>query len=267
SYGARSMTRQLSAALVVALACVGPARASGHSPAQGPEAVRKTTADASTASVAGAARIPAASEAFVEPNRVRIPKVSRPPQTMLALLMGAVFGAAASAQQPPPPAPSSPARTAPRCRVRGRVTSADTPLPGVSLAVHVGDMLKAATSTDIDGTYTILFAPNATYHLSADFTGFVGAGRDVVLGAVPCDQTVDFQLSLKTRDAVSTDVAAAPEPADASVPPATSTPDPNPTRRGGGSGGQTAAAGGRRSAQTSGAGGRFPRLGVQADPP
>ena len=73
------MMRQLSAA-VVALACVGPARASGHSPAQGPEAVRKTTADASTASVAGAARIPAASEAFVEPNRVRIPKVSRPPQ-------------------------------------------------------------------------------------------------------------------------------------------------------------------------------------------
>jgi hypothetical protein len=30
--------------------------------------------------VAGAARIPAASEAFVESNRVRIPKVSRPPQ-------------------------------------------------------------------------------------------------------------------------------------------------------------------------------------------
>ncbi len=258
------MTRQLSAAFVVAVACVGPARASGHSPAQGPEAVRKTTADASAASVAGAARIPAASEAFVEPNRVRIPKVSRPPQTMLALLMGAVIGAAASAQQPPSPAPSSP-QTAPRCRVRGRVMSANTPLPGVSLAVHVGDMLKAATSTDIDGTYTILFAPNATYHLSADFTGFVGAGRDVVLGAVPCDQTVDFHLSLKTRDAVPTEVAAAAEPADASVPPATSTPDADPTRRGGGGGGQTAAAGGRRSAQTSGAGGRFQRLDVQAD--
>ena len=123
------------------------------------------------------------------------------PRAMLALSMGAVFCAAGRAQQPQSPAPSSPARTAPRCRVRGRVTSANTPLPGVSLAVHVGDVLKAATSTDIDGTYTILFAPNATYHLSADFTGFVGAGRDVVLGAVPCDQTVDFQLSLETRDA------------------------------------------------------------------
>src|SRR5204863_9611466 len=69
----------------------------------------------------------------------------------------------------------------------------------------------------------------------------------------------------ETRDAVPTDVAAAAEPADASVPPATSTPGANPTRRGGGSGGQTAAAGGRRSAQTSGAGGRFQRLDVQAD--
>ena len=71
--------RQLSAA-VVALACVGPARASVYAAPQVIGAVPTTTADASTASVAGAARVPAAPAAFVENSRLRIPKVSRPPQ-------------------------------------------------------------------------------------------------------------------------------------------------------------------------------------------
>ena len=45
-------------------------------------------------------------------------------------------------------------------------------MPGASVVVHLGDALKAATSTDIDGKYAIVFAPNATYHVSADLTAF-----------------------------------------------------------------------------------------------
>src|SRR5207249_1568901 len=72
------MMRQFSLA-VVALTCVEPARASGYDP-QASGAVPTTTADASTDPVAGAARAAAAPSAFVEDNRLRIPRVARPPQ-------------------------------------------------------------------------------------------------------------------------------------------------------------------------------------------
>src|SRR5262245_60130583 len=86
-----------------------------------------------------------------------------------------------------------------RCRIAGRITSGGVPLPGVSVVVHVGDALRAATSTDTDGTFAILFSPNATYRLSARLTGFAKIERDVTLGAPPCDGTADFQLALGRR--------------------------------------------------------------------
>jgi hypothetical protein len=46
------------------------------------------------------------------------------------------------------------------CRITGRVTSGDQPLPGVSILIRADDGVKAATSTDLDGRYTIAFAPN-----------------------------------------------------------------------------------------------------------
>ena len=91
-----------------------------------------------------------------------------------------------------------PAQAALRCRLEGRVTSGIVPLPGVSIAVHVGDALKASTSTDVDGRYTVIVAPNAVYHVSADLTGFLGAERDVT-AAAPCDRTLDFELALQPR--------------------------------------------------------------------
>src|SRR5437667_6592329 len=130
------------------------------------------------------------------------------PRLAFCLSMGAALGVAAGAQERQRTEPAPPAA---RCRISGRVTSGNTPLPGVSVVVHVGDALKAATSTDIDGTYTIFFAPNATYHLSADFTGFAGAARDLVLAASPCDATIDLQLALAPRAAASTTTAAPAE--------------------------------------------------------
>src|SRR5262249_49002274 len=69
--------------------------------------------------------------------------------------------------QDPPPAQAQPARPAPNgCRVTGKVVSGTTPLPGVSIVVHVGEAVKAATSTDADGKFVIIFGPNSSYHVS-----------------------------------------------------------------------------------------------------
>jgi hypothetical protein len=86
-----------------------------------------------------------------------------------------------------------------RCRVEGHVRSGNVPLPGASIVVQVEDALKAATSTDVDGKYTIAFPPNATYHVSVDLTAFARVERDIALTAAPCDTTVDFTLTLKPR--------------------------------------------------------------------
>src|SRR5438094_647564 len=64
--------------------------------------------------------------------------------------------------------------TASRCRITGRITSGNVPLPGVSLVVSADGAVRAATSTDVDGGYAIMFAPGGTYHLSATLTGFAG---------------------------------------------------------------------------------------------
>jgi hypothetical protein len=86
-----------------------------------------------------------------------------------------------------------------RCRVTGRIVSGGVALPGVSLIVRADGAVTAATSTDVDGRYTILFAPNATYRLSADLVGFATTERDLTFGDAPCDRPFDLQLTLKAR--------------------------------------------------------------------
>src|SRR6516165_9406449 len=67
--------------------------------------------------------------------------------------------------------------TAVRCRVTGRAVSGAIALPGVSIVVRGDGVVKAATSTDLDGTYTILFASGAAYDLSAELPGFSVVNR------------------------------------------------------------------------------------------
>src|SRR5437899_2851371 len=100
-----------------------------------------------------------------------------------------------------------------RCRVDGRVTSGAVPLPGVSIGIRAGEATRAATSTELDGRYSLLFTPNATFHLIADFTGFASVTRDITLGAPPCNQTVDFDLALNRATAAQTTTAQATTPA------------------------------------------------------
>src|SRR5476651_1498686 len=58
------------------------------------------------------------------------------------------------------------------CRVTGRVLGGTRPLPGAAVVVRVGPTLKAATSTDQDGKYTIIFGPGTTYHVTVDLMLF-----------------------------------------------------------------------------------------------
>jgi hypothetical protein len=106
-----------------------------------------------------------------------------------------------------------PAQAAPRCRFEGRVTSGIVPLPGVSIVVHEGGALKAATSTDVDGRYAVIVTPNTAYHVSADLTGFVDAGREIAAAAAPCDRTLDFTLALQPRTSPMASSPATPQTA------------------------------------------------------
>ena len=118
----------------------------------------------------------------------------------VAFVAAGVVGASAGAPPSPQTETDSSARRS--CRVEGHITSGRDALPGVSVIAHAdaaGDILKAATSTDTDGNFSILFAPNATYRLTAELTAFSSTERTLTLGAPPCDTSVDFQLSLRPR--------------------------------------------------------------------
>ena len=85
------------------------------------------------------------------------------------------------------------------CRVAGRVTSGGVPIPGATLVVRAGEAVQLATSTDLDGSYSIQFAPRVWYRLTIDATGFAGTARDLTLTEPPCDQTLDVQIALAPR--------------------------------------------------------------------
>ena len=94
------------------------------------------------------------------------------------------------------------------CRVSGRAISGTTPLPGVAVLIRTGDVVKAATSTDPDGTYHVAL-PAGSYEVAAELTGFTSVARSLTITGTPCDQTIDFQLGLAPRvPAAATSVTA-----------------------------------------------------------
>ena len=97
------------------------------------------------------------------------------------------------------------------CRVTGRATNGTTPLPGVSFVALSADVVAAATSTEIDGTYQLGVAPGA-YRLKAELTGFTSVEQSVTVAGEPCTQTVNVQLALAPR---TPRAAASPAPAAA----------------------------------------------------
>src|SRR5882672_5235087 len=119
------------------------------------------------------------------------------------------------------------------CRISGHALSGSAPLPGVSVLVKSAGAVKAASSTDPDGTYRVAL-PFGTYDVTAELTGFSAVSRSITVAGAPCDQAVDFQLSLAPR--VPLAAAAPATPADAgrgaspaSAPAAGRGPQPQPT--------------------------------------
>jgi hypothetical protein len=111
-------------------------------------------------------------------------------------------GVALGAQQAPPAAPAAAA-----CTIRGTITGAGGPLPGVSITVRRGDAVQTATSSAIDGTFKLALA-DASYHLTAELFGFDKNEKDVVVNRDACAQTVDLTLTLTPRTAGATPNAA-----------------------------------------------------------
>ncbi len=136
------------------------------------------------------------------------------------LVISGQFPIAATARlsgQEPPTQPGPPAG----CRVTGRVLSGAEPLPGAAVVVSSGGNVKAATSTGVDGRFTILFGPNATYHVIAELTAFTKEERDLTFGPIPCDSTLEFQLALRPRaEPLDQPADSAGVPAQASTSPA-----------------------------------------------
>jgi hypothetical protein len=54
--------------------------------------------------------------------------------------------------------------------------------------------VKVATSTGVDGKFTILFGPNATYHVTAELMAFTRAERDRDAGPVPATPRLNSSL-------------------------------------------------------------------------
>ena len=142
------------------------------------------------------------------------------------------ISASTAAPQNPPgqaPVPGTQAAAPKGCRVTGKVTmmapvrtpvrpapgdgaggsSTTTPaaprmvatvLPGATIVVRQGTRFVLATATDAEGKFSILFTPGQTFKVSGEFTGFATVEHDPNLGALPCDATLDFLLTLVPRD-------------------------------------------------------------------
>ncbi|MGH9407885.1 MAG: carboxypeptidase-like regulatory domain-containing protein, partial [Vicinamibacterales bacterium] len=129
------------------------------------------------------------------------------------------------AQQGPPaqvPAlPSTqPAAASATCRVTGSVTSAGIPLPGVAITIKAGPTLRAATSTELGGAFSVPLGPGE-YTLTADLTGFTRAEQTVSVLAAPSGPTCGHSLNISMPLAPRTPLPA-PAPAAAATGAATS---------------------------------------------
>jgi hypothetical protein len=169
-----------------------------------------------------------------------------------ALVLAATQWPMAAAQdQARAAASTNPARP---CRIRGVVASGGVDLPGVSITARDGERVVAATSTDLDGSFTIAVAPG-TYRVDVDLSAFTSSSQTVTLAQPSCETAVNATLALASR----TPGAAASVAASASAPSSTTAAAPNaPSATAAG-----APATGRGAGRFGGGANRFQALSVQ----
>src|SRR4051794_312742 len=82
------------------------------------------------------------------------------------------------------------------CDVAGKIVSGGVPLPGVTIsAANSLTGKKAATTTDVDGTYTLTIPSNGRYVLRAELSGFAASTAELVINAANCHPRSDLQLT------------------------------------------------------------------------
>jgi hypothetical protein len=103
----------------------------------------------------------------------RLPRatMATPTAVNAAAIAVVIAGTALGAQQAPATAV---------CTISGTITGLGGPLPGVSITVRRDDTVRSASSTDTDGRFRLTL-PEATYHLTAELTGFVPTQKEVVV--------------------------------------------------------------------------------------
>src|SRR5690348_4153321 len=127
-------------------------------------------------------------------------KANRPilPCLAAALLLAGplLWGQAA----PAPVAADLPAPAASSCTITGRVLAAKTPLPGVSIsAANSLTGKKVATSTDVDGSYTLQVPGRGRYVIRAELAAFAPATGEVVVNPANCQPHADLEMTLLSR--------------------------------------------------------------------
>ncbi len=86
------------------------------------------------------------------------------------------------------------------CNIAGKVVSGGVALPGVAIsAANNLTGKKAATTTDVDGTYSLPVPANGRYVLRAELAGFAAGTAEITINAANCHPRSDLQLTLASR--------------------------------------------------------------------
>lgn len=92
------------------------------------------------------------------------------------------------------------AQTPSSCDVAGKTAADGVPLPGVTISASNSlTGKKTATSTGVDGTYTLIAPSNGRYVIRAELAGFAVATKEVVVNAANCHLRADLEMMLQSR--------------------------------------------------------------------
>jgi hypothetical protein len=87
-------------------------------------------------------------------------------------------------------------------RLHGVAKSGNIPLPGVTVtAQNTLTGKKYSTTTDINGSWSMMLPQNGRYVIRTDFAAFAAGSQEALLNATNHDQAVNFQLVLASRAA------------------------------------------------------------------
>ncbi len=100
----------------------------------------------------------------------------------------------------PPAVAAQSGDTPAKKQIYGWVKSGDIPLPGVSVsALNAATGQQVVTSTDVDGSYALTVPDSGRYNVSAKFTAFSPAAKEVSIEDSGTSAQADFQMTLLSR--------------------------------------------------------------------